>query len=87
MSHQSHQATGNKPGFSFMAAFWVVLIVAGVFICAVNFIKVMGAEGAEEKAGKEGEKTEMAAPATEKKEAATKTEAAAKTDTAHTEKH
>jgi len=86
MSHDSHQATGNKPGFSFMAAFWVVLIIAGVFICAVNFIKVMGAEGAEEKGGKEGAKTEMAAPATEKKEAAATSEPA-KTDTTHTEKH
>lgn len=41
MSHETHHHTDNKPGASYGAAFWFVLILAGLFIGAVNFVNVM----------------------------------------------
>jgi hypothetical protein len=87
MSQGSHQASGNKPGFSFNSAFWVVFILAGVFICALNFIKVMGSEGGEGKEGKEGAKTEVAAPAKDESKTEKPADAAPKTDAPKAEKH
>lgn len=52
MSHETHRPTSNKPTTSFSASFWFVVILAGLFIAAVNFVNVMGHdeghEGAEE---------------------------------------
>jgi len=42
MSHETHHQTDNKPGSSYTAAFWFVLILVGLFIAAVNFVNVMG---------------------------------------------
>lgn len=63
MSHEAnhdhaHQ-DDNKAAVSFSASFWVVIILVGVFICAINFVKV------ESGSAEEGTKTEMAKPATE----------------------
>jgi hypothetical protein len=41
MSHESHQSTENKPKTALSASFWFVLILAGLFIAAVNFVNVM----------------------------------------------
>lgn len=72
---------------SFKAAGWFIIIVAGLFICAVNFVKVMSNEKEE---GKTENKTEMTKPASEgeMKPAASENKAAEKTaDTAHAGKH
>jgi hypothetical protein len=42
MSHETHHHTDNKPGSSYGAAFWFVLILVGLFIGAINFVNVMG---------------------------------------------
>jgi len=43
MSHETHHHhPADKPTFSFGSAIWFVLILAGLFIGAVNFINVMG---------------------------------------------
>ncbi len=47
MSHESnhdtaHYSTENKPKAALSSAFWFVLILAGLFIAAVNFVAVMG---------------------------------------------
>lgn len=47
MSHEAHHDTHHhvedpKPTTSFRSAFWFVLILAGLFVAAVNFVDVMG---------------------------------------------
>lgn len=47
MSHESnhdttHHSDENKPKIALPSAFWFVLILAGLFIAAVNFVSVMG---------------------------------------------
>lgn len=57
MAHETHNgvsADRAKSTVSFKSSFWLVVILVGLFIAALNFIKVMG--GSHE--GKEGEKTE-----------------------------
>lgn len=59
MAHETHNnapSEQSKSIVSFRSSFWLVVILVGLFISALNFIKVMG--GAHE--GKEGEKTEAA---------------------------
>ncbi len=46
MSHESHHGTAhhpaeNKSRIALNSAFWFVLILAGLFIAAVNFVAVM----------------------------------------------
>lgn len=46
MSHEAHHDTHHhvedpKPTTSFRASFWFVIILAGLFIAAVNFVSVM----------------------------------------------
>ncbi len=59
MAHETHGAPSeqSKSIVSFKSSFWLVIILVGLFIAALNFIKVMG-EGHE---GKEGHNTEAAA--------------------------
>jgi len=58
-NHDHAHQDDNKAAVSFGASFWVIIILVGVFICAVNFIKV------ESSSTEEGTKTEMAKPASE----------------------
>src|SRR5262245_3052804 len=57
MAHETHHETSNgtekKSKTSMSASFWFVLILAGLFIAAVNFINVVSNEH------EEGEKTEQ----------------------------
>lgn len=60
MAHEAHHGAPSeqsKSVVSFKSSFWLVIILVGLFIAALNFIKVMG-EGHE---GKEGHHTEAAA--------------------------
>ena len=41
MSHETRHQSDNKPTTSYRAAFWFVVILAGLFIGAVNFVNVM----------------------------------------------
>jgi hypothetical protein len=46
MSHEAHHDTHHtpadtKPNTSYYAAFWFVVIIAGLFVAAVNFVNVM----------------------------------------------
>jgi hypothetical protein len=41
--HDSHHTPAEtKPTTSYRAAFWFVIILAGLFVAAVNFVNVMG---------------------------------------------
>lgn len=42
MSHDTHTShdLDNRPTTSFRSAFWLVIILAGLFIAAVNFVKI-----------------------------------------------
>jgi len=78
MSHDTHeQHKENKTIISFKNSFWLVIIILGLFIAALNFIK---AESSDEGEGKEkteakvengqsGEKTEQKAEAPKPAEA------------------
>ncbi|RYE21515.1 MAG: hypothetical protein EOP51_15445, partial [Sphingobacteriales bacterium] len=64
MSHEAHHDTHhpeNKPEVSFRSSVWLVIILAGLFVAAVNFVSVMGHD--EEGHGGHGEahQTEAAA--------------------------
>ena len=72
MSHDTNQghSTENKTIISFKNSFWLVIIIVGLFIAALNFVKAesgpgeeKGKEATEMKAGGEatGEKTEQKA--------------------------
>lgn len=49
MSHDTHNAhsTENKTIISFKNSFWLVIILVGLFIAALNFIQVESAHGGE----------------------------------------
>ncbi len=56
MAHETHNDASsekNKSIVSFKSSFWLVVILVGLFIAALNFIKVMG-----EHEGGKVEKTE-----------------------------
>jgi len=69
MSHEAHHeehqegpeidTTKSKPAF--VASFWFVIILAGLFIAALNFVNVMSAP--EEEHGAHGGATHTEAPA------------------------
>lgn len=66
MSHDSHAAhhTENKnakPGSSFTSSIWFMIILAFLFISAVNFVQVMSHDDGGH--GDAGHGTEHAAPA------------------------
>ena len=47
MSHESNHGTAHHPAenkfrIALSSAFWFVLVLAGLFIAAVNFVAVMG---------------------------------------------
>ena len=67
MAHDTHNhGAEERPSVvPFKSAFWLVLILVGLYIASLNFIEVES-KGDE---GEKGEKTEMKAP--EAKEAAT----------------
>ena len=55
MSHDTHQehSKENKTIISFKSSFWLVVIIVGLFVAALNFIKAeSGGEGEEKKEGK-----------------------------------
>ncbi|MCB9046385.1 MAG: hypothetical protein H6550_09615 [Chitinophagales bacterium] len=60
MSHDTHHAPADsKPGSSFISSIWFMLLLAGLFVAAVNFVEIMGHDD-----GGHGEHaTEHAAPA------------------------
>lgn len=62
MSHDTHNAHSgeNKTILSFKNSFWLVVILVGLFIAALNFIKAESG-GGEEGKGEAKEKTEMPA--------------------------
>ncbi len=85
MSHDTHgHSKENQTIISFKNSFWLVVIIVGLFVAALNFVKAES--GSDEGEGKE--KTEMKAttePAgekTEQKAETPKTAAAATKDTA-----
>lgn len=57
MAHETHEhhSTENKPKTALNSSFWFVVILAGLFIAAVNFINVMshdeGGHGADHESG------------------------------------
>ncbi len=66
MSHEAHNdsahaQTESKPTTSSRASFWFVVILAGVFIAAVNFVSIMGHDSEEH--GVHGHATEHVMPA------------------------
>ncbi len=68
-NHSHTHEDDNKAAVSFGASFWVVIILVGVFICAINLVKV------ESSSTEEGAKTEMATPAEGTENKASGTEA------------
>lgn len=57
MSHNTHDHSAeNKTIMPFKSSFWLVIIIVGLFIAALNFIKVEGSDEGEAK----GEQTEKA---------------------------
>ncbi len=61
MAHETHNDTSterSKSQVSFTSSFWLIVILVGLFIAALNFISVMG-HGEEGKEGKEGKTEEM----------------------------
>lgn len=62
-THQEHSKE-NKTIISFKSAFWLVVIIVGLFIAALNFIKAESGPGEEETKGNT-EMTTTAPPAAE----------------------
>jgi hypothetical protein len=59
MGHDNHSTPAdNKPKAPFRAAFWLIVILAGLFVAAVNFITVMSHDD-----GGHGATSEHSAPA------------------------
>lgn len=92
MSNETHGNTGeNKTIISFKNSFWLVVILVGLFIAALNFVQAESA-GEGEGHGEGKEKTEMksekehAAESAEKKAEEPKHEEAPKADSAKAEK-
>lgn len=42
MSHDTHHKDDNKPGSSFTSSIWFMLLLAFLFVSAVNFVEIMG---------------------------------------------
>ena len=79
MSHDSNHghSTENKTIISFKNSFWLVVIIVGLFVAALNFVQA-------EKGGKEGEgkeATENAVPMREEKALETPKQAASQDTT------
>lgn len=85
MSHDTHgQSTENKTIISFKNAFWLVVIIVGLFVAALNFIQVESAGEGEGHHGGGHETHEMhAAPHHEEAKAEGKHEEAAHGEAAH----
>lgn len=67
MSHDTHKADDNKPGSSLTSAVWFMIILAFLYISAVNFIDVMSHDDGGHVTEAHG--TEHAAPAPHGEEA------------------
>ena len=83
MSHDTHNGHSkeNKTIISFKSSFWLVVIIVGLFVAALNFVKAES--GGEEAKGEGAEKTEMkATEAGEKKAEEPKPAATEAKDTA-----
>lgn len=70
MSHDSHSTpseANSKPTFSFGSAFWLVVILVGLFVAAVNFVSVMSHDdgGHDTGHGAPAHETHSTAPAAE----------------------
>ena len=79
MAHETHNDSNSEQSksiVSFKSSFWLVVILVGLFIAALNFIKVMGNH--EEGKGEKAETTEMHGAAKEGSEAKEKAAEAAK---------
>jgi len=103
MSHESHhgQPAENKSIVSFKNSFWLVIILVGLFIAAINFVQVESAGSGEGHHGAEAShngheaatghenKHEDAAPAHEAAPApeAAGSEAAKPAEEGHTDEH
>ena len=74
MSHDTNQghSTENKTIISFKNSFWLVIIIVGLFVAALNFVKAESGPGEEK--GKEA--TENAVPVREEKALETPQQAA-----------
>lgn len=62
MSHDTHHHAApvdNRPGSSFTSSIWFVLLLAGLFIAAINFVDVMSHSDG----GHDAHGTEHTAPA------------------------
>lgn len=64
MSHETHHHADTKPGSSYGAAFWFVIILVGLFIGAVNFVNVMGHDEGGDHGATHEPKTEATSGAT-----------------------
>jgi hypothetical protein len=89
MSHDTHSGHSkeNKTIISFKNSFWLIIILVGLFIAALNFVQSEsggeGHEGAKSEEAHEMNGGEHAEKATEKAEAPKHEEAPAVADTAH----
>jgi cytoskeletal protein RodZ len=94
MSHDSHHGhtKENKTIISFKSSFWLILIIVGLFVAALNFIQAESGKEEGEKAkteehhGAEGKEAVEASKEAEKK-AETPAAKEATTDTAHKAEH
>lgn len=91
MAHETHNDSNSEKSksiVSFKSSFWLVVILVGLFIASLNFIKVMGNH--EEGKGEKAESTEMHGAAKEgseaKEKAAPAAEAAKETPAAEANK-
>ncbi len=67
MAHEAHHDTHHQPEdktptTSFRSSVWLVIILAGLFVAAVNFINVMGHDDAEGHGGGHGTETHRVEP-------------------------
>lgn len=83
MAHETHHGTENKSKTALSSSFWFVLILAGLFIAAVNFINVMSHDDGGHGAGHETHETHQ--PGTEAAGHGHETEAAHGTEAGHGE--
>jgi nitric oxide reductase large subunit len=58
MSHEApHSTNQQQPSTSFNSAIWFVVVLAILFICAVNFVSVMGNDHEQKEAKTEATQT------------------------------
>jgi len=93
MSNDTHQSDNHSNGgdraksqTSFKSSFWLIIIIVGVFIAALNFVNVMKNEG-EEGAGKEKKEVSATENKAGKTETTTTETAPATADTTHKASH